>query len=105
MTPLTVYVGKDDRGPFFSTKPSGEMRECVAVPVEEYGKYQKNYLQKIPIEVLENEIRERMKRKIKAYEDALTWVGAIAVAPRESWPTHEVCASVCNEALALCGVE
>lgn len=41
---------------------------------------------------------DEAKRVTKLLE-ALNWIGAIAVAPKESWPTQEVCAEVANEAL------
>lgn len=31
--------------------------------------------------------------------DTLNWIGAIRVAPKESYPTHEIIAKVANEAL------
>jgi len=49
---------------------------------------------------LQSEETFRLRGNMRILTDALAWIGAIAVAPRESWPTHEVIASVANEALA-----
>lgn len=44
---------------------------------------------------------ERDQERAKAQEllEALNWIGAIAVAPKEAWPTQEMCAAHANEAI------
>lgn len=40
-----------------------------------------------------------LRRANSKLAEALNWIGAIRVSPKNSWPTHEIIAQVANEAL------
>lgn len=49
--------------------------------------------------------RDAEREKARGLVNTLNWIGAIAVAPKGSWPTIEACAQEANEALAKYGEE
>ena len=53
---------------------------------------------KLPLSDLIDDL-DTLEQKLEIACEALNWVGSIKVAPKESWPSLEVCAQVCNDAL------
>lgn len=51
------------------------------------------------ITLVEKSDYDALLKQAEAMAEGLNWIGAIRVAPKKSWPTHEIIAQVANEAL------